>query len=100
MDNLDPHLIAEELVKESNLFATLVTQYAEAEIAFKRELYKFMQENPELPANKVKIRAEGGELYGVMRKLKAEVDGKIEVIRSLKKFVKVKEQEWETSKNL
>ena len=100
LDQLDPGTAADMLYKESVLFASLVSEYASAEIAYKQKLYEFMQENPEMPANKVKIRAEGGPLYAVMRKLKAEVDGKIEVIRSLKKFVKVKTDEFEASRNL
>ena len=99
LDNLDPFLAAEELVKESTLFALLVSEYADAEVSYKKKLLEFMNENPELPANKVKIRAEGGELYGVMRKLQAEVKGKEEIIRSLKKFVAVKTSEYNFSKN-
>ena len=100
LDNLDPVTAAELLYNESVLFASLVSKLADAEIKFKQELYAFMKENPEMPANKVKIRAESGELYAIMRRLDAEVKGKIEIIRSLKKFVRVKTEEWETSKNI
>jgi hypothetical protein len=100
LDNLDPALASEKLVKESVLFASLVSRYAEAEILFKSELLKFMNDNPELPANKVKIRAEGGKLYGEMRRLQAEVAGKKEIIQSLKKFVNVKSDEQRFSGNL
>lgn len=100
LDTLDPSTAADLLYKESVLFASLVSEYASAEIAYKKKLYEFMKENPEMPANKVKIRAEGGPLYAVMRKLQAEVKGKEEVIRSLKKFVSVKTSEQQFSGNL
>lgn len=100
LDNLDPHLAAEELVKLSVEYASLVSRLAEAEVQYNRRMREYYEAHPELPANKVNIHAKGGELYGVLRKLQAEEKGTLEIIRSLKKFVRIKEQEWETSRNL
>ena len=99
-DNLDPHSAAEELVKLSVEYASLVSRLAEAEVAYNRKMREYYEDHPELPANKVNIHAKGGELYGVLRKLQAEEKGSLEIIRSLKKFVRIKEQEFETSRNL
>lgn len=99
-DNLDPYAASEELVKLSVEYASLVSRLAEAEVAYNRKMREYYEAHPELPANKINIHAKGGELYGVLRKLQAEEKGMLEIIRSLKKFVRIKEQEMETSRNL
>jgi uncharacterized protein involved in exopolysaccharide biosynthesis len=100
LDSLDPALASQKLVELSVQYASLVSKLAEAEVAYNRKMREYYEAHPELPANKVNIHAKGGELYGVLRKLQAEEKGTLEIIRSLKKFVRIKEQEFETSRNL
>ena len=100
LDQLDPHSAAENLVKLSVEYASLVSKLAEAEVAYNRKMREYYEAHPELPANKVNIHAKGGELYGVLRRLQAKEKGMVEMIRSLKRFVRVKEEEFRQSSNL
>ena len=100
LDSLDPQSAAENLVKLSVEYASLVSRLAEAEVAYNHKMREYYEAHPELPANKINIHAKGGELYGVLRKLQAEEKGKLEIIRSVKRFVRLKEEEYKTSSNL
>jgi hypothetical protein len=100
LDNLDPALASQKLVELSVQYASLVSKVASAEVAYNQKLRKYLEDNPELPANKAMIHAKGGELWGVLRKLQADEKGLLETIRALKRFTRIKEDEYRNSSNL
>lgn len=99
-DQLSPESCAEKLVVLSTYYANLNKHIADLQDKFYRFHAMTMDLNPEMSAAKLKVIVQASDEY--RRKNEAERLEKslIEVIRSLKRYVRIKEGEWESSKNL
>jgi len=98
-DQFDPVLCAEKLVVLSTYYANLNKHIADLQDKFYRFHAMTMDLNPEMSAAKLKVIVQASDEY--QRKNEAERLEKslIEVIRSLKKYVRIKEGEYEASRN-
>jgi hypothetical protein len=99
-DVLDPGTSSENLIKLSVLYARLATETAKAEAEYNKQLRAYLEENKELPAKKAEIHAKGSPHYATLIDLRAQEKGTVEVIRSLKKYIRIKEEEMRQSYNI
>jgi len=99
-DNLDPSSLAERLVILSTYYANLTSHLADLESQYYKTLDLAMESEEKMTAAKAKIKAQAGEEYRKYLQAKNLALSLVEQIRSIKVFIRVKQGEWEASKNL
>lgn len=95
--NYDPALIAEKLVNLSVLYANLTEKIAEFESQYIALVGMAQEKDPDRPYAKVEAEAKNTQEYFRLRKAQALEKALVECIRSLKKYLKVKEGELQSS---
>ena len=96
--NYDPSLCAEKLVNLSILYANLTEKIADFEYIYNGIIQLASDKDKERPYAKIEAEAKGSQEYYTLRKAQALEKALIECIRSLKKYLKVKTGEVESSK--
>lgn len=94
----DAGFLSEKLVIISTLYANLTKHIADLENAYHKLLYATMQGEEKI--TRAEITAKAGDEYYRLRKAQLLEKALIEEIRSIKKYIRVKEQEFEASTNL
>jgi len=94
----DASYLTEKLVILSTLYANLTKHIADLENAYNKLFYIIIQEEEKV--TRAEIKAKAGDEYHRLRKAQMLEKALIEEIRSIKKYVKVKEHESETAYNL
>lgn len=85
-DNLDPIACSQKLVEISVLKASLDSELATAEITFNQELNLLIENNPDMPFNKLQIKAKASKAHSDMMRKKAVAGSVLEIARSIKRY--------------
>jgi hypothetical protein len=96
----DAGYLSERLLSLSILYSNLTLHIAEMESAYYGVLRLALDKEDKISVSKAEIYARSGEEYAQLRKAQNLEKAVIETIRSLKKYIRVKEQEREASVNL
>jgi hypothetical protein len=94
----DASYLSEKLVILSTLYANLSKHIADLENAYHKLLYVIAQEEEKI--TRAEIKAKAGDEYYRLRQAQLLEKSLIEEIRSIKKYIKVREHEAESAYNL
>ena len=99
-DNIEPSVLAEKLVILSTYYAHLTAHLAELERQYYKTLDLAFESEEKMTAAKAKIKAQAGDEYRKYLQAKNLALALVEQIRSIKIFIRVKQGDYEVSKNL
>ena len=106
-ENFDPVTLAEKLIVLSTLYGNLTSHIAEKENAYYKildlSLGRVVQTEKgvqNVPFNRAEISAKAGNEYLELREAQALEKSLIETIRGIKKYIQIKSNEMESSKNI
>ena len=85
-DSLDVVACSQKLVEIATLKASLDSELANAEVAYNETLNSLITTFPEMPFNKLQIRAKATPEYANLLRKKAVAGSILEVARSIKRF--------------
>lgn len=90
-DDLLPHRASEILIKLTALYGNIIDEHRDAEMAYNDVLLQAL--NSDEAASRAKIRAMATPQYGRMREAKDTERQALELIRSLKHYLRSKTEE-------
>ena len=96
--DLVSEVAADLLTKLSALMGNINDEIRKRDVEYSRVLLQWLE--TEEKANRAKIKAECSSEYLAKREARDLKELALEIIRSLKYYLRAKEDEWETSKNL
>ena len=99
-ENYDPAYLSEKLVDLSALYANLTQHIAELESQYFKVLNMAMEKDEKISSARAKIMANAGDEYLKFRKAQMLEKALIEEIRSIKLYIRVRQNEFEGSRNL
>jgi hypothetical protein len=94
--NLAPQRAATILTQVAALVGNVNEEILRREMEYNRVLQLALDSNEK--ANRAKIRAEGSDEYRLMREARNSLAEAVELMRSLKYYLKVQEREFEAAK--
>ena len=96
-DNFDAETLSEKLISLSVLYASLTSHITEMESDYYKEFTLILNAHPEWKTNRAEVEIKSSDTYKEYRKATNLEKALIEIIRSCKKFIKIKENEQEIS---
>lgn len=99
-ENYDPVILAEHLITLSALYGNLTQHIADLEHQYQCVLKLAIDQDPEKPYSKIESLAKSGDEYYKLKQAQGMEKTLIETIRSIKKYIAIKQHEYETSSNL
>lgn len=99
-DNYDPAYLSEKLVDLSALYANLTQHIADLESQYFKVLNMAMEKDDKISAARAKVMANAGDEYLKFRKAQMLEKSLIEEIRSIKIYIKIRQNEFQGASNL
>jgi hypothetical protein len=96
-DKLDAFWLSEKLVNLSVLYGNLTSHIADMESGYHKLLQLTLDSNPDIKFNRAESICKASEEYLRYRKALALEKSVIETIRSIKKFIKLREEDQKIS---
>lgn len=93
----DPYKLSEDLIYLSALYGNLTQHIAEMESGYHKLLQLTLETHPDIKFNRAESICKASEEYLKYRKALALEKSLVESIRSIKKFIKLREQEQQQS---
>jgi len=98
-DELDAFWLSEKLVNLSVLYGNLTSHIADMESNYYKLLQKTLEEKPDIKFNRAESICKASKEYLKYRKALALEKSVIETIRSIKKFIKLREEDQKQTNN-
>jgi hypothetical protein len=98
-DHLDAFWLSERLVNLSVLYGNLTSHIAEMESGYFKLLQLTLDTHPDIKFNRAESMCKASDEYLKYRQALALEKATVEVIRSCKKFIKLREQDEQVSHN-
>ena len=99
-ENYNPAYLSEKLIDISALYANLTQHIAELENQYFKVLNMAMEKEDKMSSVKAKIMANAGDEYLKFRKAQMLEKALIEEIRSIKIYIRIRQNEFSASSNL